>query len=394
MKILVLHNRYQLRGGEDAALEVETSLLTEYGHTVVAYQRDNKELHNRRGFASLRTGLETVWASQSYRELVAILAKERPDVAHFHNTLPLISPAAYYACAEARVPVVQTLHNYRLLCPSATLMREGEVCEACLGRSVPWPGVVHACYRGSRAATAAIAAMIAVHRVMGTWRQKVKVYVALSEFARRKFIEGGLPAHRVVVKSHCVDPDPGVQKDQPEYAAYAGRLSDEKGIHVLLESWSRLSIRIPLRIAGEGPLKGAIVRQLAAGHNPDVKLLGHLEHKEIIKLMRKASFLVYPSQCYETFGLTIIEAFACGVPVIASRLGSMAEIVTDGKTGLHFSPGEDADLAAKVEWAWTHPDEMQTMGREARAEYEAKYTAKRGLDNLMSVYRQALERSS
>jgi glycosyltransferase involved in cell wall biosynthesis len=393
VKVLVIHNEYQQRGGEDAVVEAETQLLAENGHTVMRYTRKNNELQGQSGLVSVKTGIETVWALRSHREVSALIAKEKPDAAHFHNTLPLISPAAYYACAEARVPVVQTLHNYRLLCPSATLMREGKVCEACLGRGVPWPGVVHACYR-SRAATAAVAAMVAVHRAIGTWTDKVNVYVALTEFARQKFVEGGLPVERCIVKPNFLVRDPGSKEKEGEYALYVGRLSEEKGPQVLLKSWSRLRGALPLKIAGTGPLKAELSREIAAKRFKEVDLLGQVNSQVIPGLFRGARFLVFPSLWYEGFPMAIAEAFACGVPVITSRLGSMAEIVTDGKTGLHFSTGDEADLAAKVEWAWTHPEQMQNMGREARAEYEAKYTAKRGLDNLMSVYRQALERSS
>jgi glycosyltransferase involved in cell wall biosynthesis len=394
VKVLVIHNEYQQRGGEDAVVEAEAQLLAENGHTVVRYKRKNDELQEPSGLVPLRTGIETVWASRSHREVSALLAKEKPDAVHCHNTLPLISPSAYYACWEAKVPVVQTLHNYRLLCPSATLIREGKVCEACLGRRLAWPGVIHACYRDSIAATAAVAAMLTVYRAMGAWQQKVKVYVALSEFARRKFVEGGLPPERIVVKPNFIGRDPGPKKERGEYALYVGRLSQEKGPQVLLKAWARLRVAIPLRIAGAGPLEKELGREIAAKRLNGVDLLGQVDSRAIAGLFQGSRFMVLPSLCYENFPLTAAEAFACGVPVIASRLGSMAEIVTDRKTGLHFSAGDDADLAAKVEWAWTHPAEMQTMGREARAEYEAKYTAKRGLDNLMSVYRQALGRSS
>lgn len=394
MKILAIHNEYQQRGGEDAVLQAEAQLLGEHGHTVVRYQRNNSELRERGGFSSLRAGFEAVWASRSYREVAVLIAKERPQVAHFHNTLPLISPAAYYACAEAGVPVVQTLHNYRLLCPSATFLRDGKVCEACLGRSIPWPGVVHACYRDSRAATAAVTSMLAMHRAMGTWRQKVSVYVALTEFARRKFLEGGLPAERVVVKPNFMARDPGAKKEMGAYALFVGRLSEEKGPQVLLNAWARLAGRVPLKIAGDGPLRVELARGIEAKGLNGVDLLGGVSSEQLACFLHNARFLVFPSVWYEGFPITIAEAFACGVPVLASRLGSMAEIVEDGKTGLHFTAGDDADLAAKVEWAWMNPEQMQKMGREARAEYEAKYTAGRGLENLMSVYRQALERAA
>ena len=390
----MIHNKYLQRGGEDAVLEAEAGLLGEHGHTVVRYQRNNSELREWGGFSSLRAGFEAVWASRSYREVAALIAEERPQVAHFHNTLPLISPAAYYACAEAGVPVVQTLHNYWLLCPSATFLRDGRVCEACLGRSVPWPGVVHACYRDSRAATAAVTSMLAIHRAMGTWRQKISVYVALTEFARRKFLEGGFPAERVVVKPNFMVRDPGAKKEMGEYALFVGRLSEEKGPQVLLNAWARLAGRVPLKIAGDGPLKVELARGIEAKGLNGVDLLGGVSPEQLAGFLHNARFLVFPSVWYEGFPITIAEAFACGVPVLASRLGSMAEIVADGKTGLHFTAGDDTDLAAKVEWAWMNPEQMQKMGREARAEYEAKYTAERGLNNLMSIYRQASERAA
>lgn len=390
IRLLIGHNSYQQAGGEDVAVEAETRLLAEHGHAVVRYQRNNDELRDGDGFSSLRAGFETVWASRSFREVKALVTKERPDVAHFHNTLALISPAAYYACAEAEVPVVQTLHNYRLLCPSATLLRDGKVCEACLGRSVPWPGVVHACYRDSRAATAAVASMLAVHRAMGTWRKKVDVYVALTEFARQKFVEGGLPAERIVVKPNFMAHDPGAKRETGEYALYVGRLSEEKGPQVLLRAWARLGGHVPLRIAGDGPLKEELGLEFGASGLSGVKLLGKVRSEEIVELLHGARFLVFPSIWFETFGLAIIESFACGVPVIASRLGSMAEIVADGKTGLHFTAGDDADLAAKVEWAWTHAEEMEEMGRAARREFEEKYTSEANYRRLMEIYEMAM----
>jgi glycosyltransferase involved in cell wall biosynthesis len=391
VRILVAHNAYQHRGGEDAVVEAEARLLAEHGHAVIRYQRNNDELRNGGGF-SLRAGFEAVWASRSYREVEALIAKEKPDVAHFHNTLALISPSAYYACHEQGVPVVQTLHNYRLLCPSATLMRVGRVCEACLGRSVPWPGMVHACYRDSRAATAAVAGMLAVHRAIGTWRGKVDVYVALTEFARRKFIEGGLPAERIVVKPNFVSPDPGLKQGACEYALYVGRLTEEKGPRVLLKAWARLDGHVPLRIVGDGPLREELTGQVGAMGLTGTELLGLVSSEKIAGLLHGARFLVFPSVWYEGFPLTIAEAFACGVPVIASRLGSVAEIVADGKTGLHFTAGDDADLAAKVEWAWTHPNEMEGMGRAARREFEEKYTSAANCKRLMEIYELAMGR--
>jgi glycosyltransferase involved in cell wall biosynthesis len=375
MRILVAHNLYQQRGGEDAVVAAEVRLLEAHGHQVIRYQRENDELAARGTWGKVSAGFETLWSAKSLHQVRALIQKEKPVVAHFHNTFPLISPAVYHACQQLGVPVMQTLHNYRLICPAAACLREGKVCEECLGRSVAWPGVVHGCYRGSQAATAAVSSMLAVHRIMGTWRDQVDVYIALSEFARQKFISGGLPAERILVKPNFVEPDPGARQGQGEYALFVGRLSEEKGLRVLLDSCRDLHGKVPLRIAGEGPLLNEIKQFLSANGSTGITLLGHLNRADIIKAMHEARFLVFPSIWFEGFPVSITEAFACGLPVIASRLGSMAEIVTDNITGLHFSAGNSQDLSRQIDWAWSHPDEMRDMGRRARIEYETKYTA-------------------
>jgi glycosyltransferase involved in cell wall biosynthesis len=389
MKILIVHNVYQQRAGEEAVVSAESRLLRDHGHQVLSYERCNDELHMLNGLA-IAAG--TIWSLRSFRELTDLIGQERPHIAHFHNTFPLVSPSAYYACARAGVAVVQTLHNYRLLCPEAKFLRQGKICQACLGRNVAWPAVVHGCYRGSRPATAAAAAMLAVHREAGTWQTKVDAYVALSEFARQKFIEGGLPADRIMVKPNFVASDPGARAQPGDYALFVGRLSDDKGPQLMLSAWRALKTRIPLRIAGDGPLLEKLSREVRETSSTHIELLGRRNPDEVRALMQRARFLVFPSLWYEGFPMTIAEAFAGGLPVVASRLGSMAEIVQGGGTGLHFEPGNALDLAAKVEWAWTHPEELVRMGHAARAEYEARYQPSTNYKILMEIYRSARSR--
>lgn len=394
MKILVVHNFYQEPGGEDSVVAAEERILIEHGHGVIRYRRHNDELQNARPWRTALAGIETTWAMKPHRELTQLILSERPDIAHFHNTFPLISPSSYYACHDARVPIVQTLHNYRLLCPAATFFREGRVCEECLGRNVAWPGIMHGCYRGSWTATGAISGMLAFHRALHTWTQKVDLYIALSEFARKQFIAGNLPADRIVVKHNFVCTPPAAQDHEESYAIYMGRLSEEKGIRVLLEAWGRLSSGAPLKVAGDGPLRDEMLSNLANHKSRDLDYLGQIPPQNVFQQLRGARFLVFPSVCFENFPLAIVEAFACGVPVIASAMGAMKEIVADGKTGLHFTPGDAADLAAKVDWAWTHPTEMKAMGRAARAEYESKYTAENNYLQLMAIYDRAISAKS
>jgi glycosyltransferase involved in cell wall biosynthesis len=389
MKILIVHNIYQQRAGEEAVVRAESGLLQDHGHEVISYERCNDELH---ALNRLEAAAATIWSQRSFHDLTDLIGKQRPHIAHFHNTFPLVSPSAYYACTRAGVPVVQTLHNYRLVCPEAKFLREGNVCEACLGRKVAWPAMVHRCYRGSRAATAAAAAMLTVHHWAGSWQTKVDAYIALSEFARQKFIEGGLPADRIMVKPNFVASDRGARAQPDDYALFVGRLSEDKGPQLMLAAWRTLQTRIPLRIAGDGPLLEKLSREVREMSSPHIELLGHLRPDQVRALMQRARFLVFPSLWYEGFPMTIVEAFSRGLPVVASGLGSMTEIVKHKVTGLHFEPGSAPDLAAKVEWAWSHPEELASMGLAARGEYEAKFQPSTNYDMLVNIYRCAIAR--
>jgi glycosyltransferase involved in cell wall biosynthesis len=385
MRILLAHNYYQQPGGEDKVFACEASLLESNGHQVVRYTQHNDSVA---GMPLVKLAAKTVWNRSTYRELRQVIRRERPDVCHFHNTFPLMSPAVFHAARHERIPVVVTLHNYRLLCPAYTFMREGSVCEKCASKPFAWPGIVHACYRGSRPASAIAAGMLAAHRVMGTWSQAVDVYVALTEFARRKFVKGGLPAAKVVVKQNSLDHDPGYSADRGDHALFVGRLAPEKGIETLLSAWQLIKSPLRLRIAGDGPLADRVAR--AAREDSRIEWLGTLSSEQVVLEMKRANVLICPSIWYEGLPLTLIEAFATGLPAIASRIGGLPDVVTEGQTGLMFSPGEPAELAAQVEWAARNPAEVRRMGGEARRSFEKTYTADTNYRLLMKVYRRAL----
>lgn len=383
MKVLVAHNHYQQPGGEDQAFAAETGLLEKRGHTVVRLVADNNQICSMAKFSLARA---TVWSSAAHREVRAVLRRERPDVMHVHNTFPLLSPAIYFAARDEGVPVVQTLHNYRLICPNALLFRDGRVCEDCVGKIAPLPGVLHACYRGSRATSAVVAAMLTAHNAIGTWGRVVDLFIVLTEFARKKFVAGGLPADRMFVKPNFVDPDPGVGPRDGEYFLFVGRLVPEKGLDTLLSAWERGNIAsdAELRIIGDGPLAEYVRARAAA--TARVKYLGAQARDRVLAEMRGARCLVFPTMLYEGFPFVIAEAFAVGLPVIGTDRGAAASLIAPGRTGLHFAPGDPAHLRAQLRWAVDHSDAMREMGDRARLVYEAELTADRNYALLTRAY--------
>ena len=382
VRVLVAHNAYQQRGGEDSVVEAEAALLASRGHAVERFLRHNDAIAD---MSRLDAAVQTVWSAPAARDFEAVLRAFRPDVVHVHNTFPLMSPAIYWVANRLRVPVVQTLHNFRLLCPGALFLREGRVCEDCSGR-LPWRGVVRGCYRESRPASAALAGMLVVHRAAGTWRNKVSRYIALNEFCRAKFVAGGLPAERIVVKPNFVDFSAPAEVERAGFL-FVGRLSAEKGVTALADA-ARQVPGVALRVAGSGP-EASCLEGIAG-----VAALGALDGSTVRAEMGRAMALVLPSIWYENFPRTLVEAYACGLPVIASRIGALAELVRDGETGLLFEPGNAADLADKLRWAQAHPQRMAEMGRKARALYEAEFTAERNYAQLMAIYRDAIDENN
>lgn len=395
MKVLLLHNRYQLVGGEEAVVQAEKALLEANGHQVTLLEIRNDELNSV--LKKANAAVSAIYSPASKQRVSVEIAHFRPDIVHVHNFFPLLSPSVYDACRNAGVPVVQTLHNYRLGCPNAMFLRQGQVCEDCLDKTMPWPGIVHGCYRGSRAQSAVVAAMLTGHRLRGTWQERVDAYIVLTNFQKEKMVQAGLPREKIHVKPNYVSkPEQfGGTKVFGDYALFVGRLSREKSVTTLIEAYRHKDLRILLKIVGDGPLHESLQADVqTAGLEDAIKFLGRQDKSAVLSLMHRAKFLVFPSAWYEGFPVTIAEAFACSLPALASRLGSMAEIVEDGVTGLHFEAGNSADLADKMQWANAHPEAMISMGKNARRVYEAYYTPEINYQQLMAIYQGVINRAS
>ena len=399
MKILLVHNHYQSSSpsGEDGVFEAERRLLKsrEKNINVITYEKYNDDIENIPTVKKIFLPLKIIWSYDTYRELKALIKREKPDVAHFHNIWYLISPSAYYACKECGVPVVQTLHNYRFFCINGLLMNGDSICESCIGR-LPWRGMLYGCFRNSKLYSLPVALTDCFHKIAGTWSCKVDAYIALTEFGRKKFIECGLPEERIFVKPNFLANPPEPDYINNGYIIFLGRLSSEKGITVLIDAVKRLNLYKPtplnLKIIGDGPLRKVIEEKIRSGRVDSIELLGRKNLNECMALLKESKFMVMPAVCYENFPLSIREAFACGKPVVASRLGAMAELIEDGKTGLLFEPGNPDDLAEKIKWMFDNEDACIEMGKNARAEFEAKYTADKNLNILMNIYSYALKK--
>jgi glycosyltransferase involved in cell wall biosynthesis len=397
MRVLLVHNYYQQAGGEDQVFRAEEALLRAHGHAVKTYTVSNNEIDAR---PRAQVAAETLWNRREAAAVGQAARQHGAEVVHFHNTFPIISPAAYGAARRAGSAVVQTLHNFRLVCASALLYRDGHVCEACLGKTVPWPAVQHACYRGSRSGSAVVAALQVTQRALGrmphgparrgTDGRGVDTYIALTDFARDKLAQGGLPVERIMVKPNFLAQDPGVGQGDGGYALFVGRLSPEKGIETLLEAWRTLGDRVPLRIVGDGPLAPQVAQ--AAASLPGVTWLGRQDQAQVEAQMKGAAALILPSGCYEGFPVTLVEAYAVGLPVIGSDLGAMAALIEHGETGLLFTPGVPEALVAQVQWLWSHETERRQLSLRARERYLSTYTASQNHDALLGIYLAARQR--
>ena len=379
MKVLLIHNAYQHRGGEDAVFEDEARLLAERGHETRIYLRDNHEIDAQPRW---RSAAEAIWSGRSQMEVGLILDQWQPDVMHVHNTFSQVSPSVIWAAKRRRVAVVATLHNFRLACLEGTFLRQGQICEDCLGAS-PWRGIARACYRGSHAQSAVLASSTLLHRALGTWRNNVHRFIALDPSSVPKFIAAGLPANRIRVKPNfawnvAAEPNVAARKG----GLFVGRLSPEKGVGVLAQALKLQPALAQLTVIGSGPEQSAF-------EGSGAQMLGQQPQLVVRQQMHRAAYLVIPSIAQEQFPRVLAEAFAAGLPVIAAARGALSALVEDGVTGLHFKPADSQDLSAKMAWAETHPDEIAAMGLKARIAHAARYSPDAAYAALMSTYNEA-----
>ena len=389
LSVLYVHNRYQERGGEDSVFEAESALFESRGHRVARLEFDNSDLPaSPSGLTKLRLAADAVWSRSAQKRLKAVIDEFQPDIVHFHNTLPQVSPAAYRVARSGGAAVLQTLHNFRLVCPSGLMYRDGMPCESCVGQAFAYSGVAHGCYRGSRSQTATVATMLSVHRALGTWKNDVDLYLSCSAFAKEKVAAGGYPADKIMVKPNFVYPDPGQGEHTGDYVLYASRVTETKGIETLLRAYAENPDGLPpLRVVHGGDLLHLV--EEAAAKDPRISSLGQITRDEVLEMMGEARALVFPSIWYENFPMAITEAFAVGLPVIGSRIGALPELIQEGINGLLFEPRNAGDLAAQLREVASNSARMTEMGQAARDTYVTRYSVDIAYELLLTAYLRA-----
>ncbi|ACL25366.1 glycosyltransferase family 4 protein [Chloroflexus aggregans] len=391
MRILQIHNDYREPGGETAVYRAEVALLQRHGHQVLTWQRDNTEIFTYNLYQKSAFLVNTIYNRQVYYNLQAFVRDKRPDVAHVHNVFPLISPSVYRALRKLGIPIVQTVHNYRFLCPNALFYTHGQICERC-----KYGNTLHAvrwqCYRKSYALSALYAVTIGLHRRWGTF-EMIDRFIVLTPFVGQKLIEAGFTsANKINVLGNFLPdplPAPGSFEHREPYVVYLGRLSPEKGVNVLLDALVDLS-EIKLKIAGDGPQKEALQTKVQK-QGLQVDFLGHVTGEKKSELLRRAMVAVVPSVCYETFSLAAIESMASGTPVVASDAGSLPFVVEGGKSGVLFRAGDSQDLQRKLAWLLAHPQKALAMGYYARRVVEQRYSASAHYNALMEIYNSVIK---
>jgi glycosyltransferase involved in cell wall biosynthesis len=382
MRILQLHTRYRQPGGEDTVVRAERAALEQAGHEVHQHIEDNPESPVRAA-AALAGSL---WNPLSARRVIDAIDAARPDVAHVHNTWFASSPSVLSALRRRQIPVVMTVHNYRLICVNALFLRDGAPCEKCLDHG-PWSAVRHRCYRGSRATSAVAAAGIAVHRGLGTWSRFVDRFIVLSEFARGRLVRAGLPSHRLVPGANFVE-DPGPRSTAPSKSRdvlFVGRLSPEKGAHVLLDAWRTAACRgLRLDVIGDGPDRA----QLEENAPPGVAFLGRRPAAEVMDRLLRARALVIPSVWYEGQPVTALEGLAAGTPLVLSGIGGLPEVLGGGEGGW-ITPANRSDALARILEQLADDHAVDARSAHARQRYLDAFTSPAAVARLEAVYTDA-----
>jgi len=384
LRILFAHNRYLNRGGEDESRDQEMFVLRSKGHEVIEYEVDNKDIPRANYLAA---GLQAIWNVKQHHHITQLMQEAKPDILKVDNYFPILSPSIFSAAKALGVSTVLSVRNYRLICPGASLFRDGRICTDCVGNRLALSAIRHQCYRDSYLQSAAVALSNSFAHLRGTWEHSVDQFIAVSEFVRKELIRGGYPGEKISVKANSIV-DTGIGNGEGEYALFVGRLIPEKGVHSLLKAWQTIGDALPLKIIGEGALEDLV--RSATQINPHIEYLGRQPISQVCDYMGRATVLVFPSEWYEPFGRSIVEAYSKGTPVVAADTEPMRDMIEDRKTGLFFRPGDSEDLARTILSLIRDKGRLRYMREQSRIRYLSSYTADENYAQMMTIFGHAM----
>ncbi|MBU1862628.1 MAG: glycosyltransferase family 4 protein [Candidatus Omnitrophica bacterium] len=389
MKILFVHNYYQTPGGEDIVLKNEEVLFKSYGHAVTYYTRHNDEIKQYTFWQKIKFFYQTIYSVKTCREVSKLIDENKPDVALVSNVFPLISPSVYDCLKKNNIPIVQLVQNQRFLCPSGLFFVNGMICERCKSGGV-WNCVLRKCYKKSYALSILYALTILIHRVFKTFQRNIDIFITSNHFFRNKLIEGGFPAEKIVVEGNGIRMNALSQKTRPgDYAVYMGRISAEKGLLTLLKAYKKLPHR-KLVIMGSGDFETQLQMYISQNNMANVDMKGFISGDSRFDFIRNARFTILPTECYENFGMSVLESFAVGTPVIVSNIGGLPELVIEGKNGLLFEPGNVDDLTQKIDYLCENDSIMIEMSNYARQYVDDTYRADKHYERLTTIFNKAI----
>lgn len=382
VNVLMAHNYYQVPGGEDTVFYNEVKMLEKNGHNVTKYTRNNNEIKGG-VFNKLRLGIDTIFSLKTYKEVKKLIDENNIDVVHVHNTLPLISPSIYYAAKAKKIPVVQTIHNFRLLCPGSTFTRNGEICEKCISKGLK-QSLRYRCYRKSLSQTLIMYIMLKLHSIIGIY-DKIN-YITLTEFNKQKLLNLVKDERSIYVKPNFIEVRDKSERDLEDYFVFIGRLDELKGINFLVEVWKKIDKNIKLYVIGRGSEEEKLKKIISKNNMNNVKLLGFMEREDAFKVIEKCRAIIVPSKWYEGFPMTIAESFSLGVPVIGTRLGNIKSIIDDKYNGLLFEKDNKEQLKEAIEKIFHDKQLNLILGENAYKTFRKNYTDEENYKKLEDIY--------
>lgn len=380
--VLMAHNYYKVAGGEDTVFHNEVKMLEKNGHKVTKYTRHNDEIKGG-VLSKLKLGIDTIFSFKTYKEVKKLIDENDIDIVHVHNTLPLISPSIYYAARSKKVPVVQTIHNFRLLCPGATFTINGEICEKCVFKGLR-QSLRYRCYRNSLSETFIMYITLNLHRIIGTYN-KLK-YITLTEFNKKKLLELVKDSNDIYVKPNFLEKTEIVERTMEDYFVYIGRLDSIKGINFLVETWKEVDENIYLYVIGTGPEEYKVKKYIEDNNIKNINMLGFMERKMAFEIIQKSRAIIVPSRWYEGFPMTIVESFSLGVPVIGSKIGNIESIIDNENNGLLFNYSNKYELKEVIESIFSNKEQNKKLGKNAYNTFIENYTDKENYKILKRIY--------